>query len=483
MNSFALLVLFAWPLLALLPFARFEAHRASALVVVLGWLFLPNVSINLPGLPDYTKWTAMALGLLAGTVAFRPDRLSALRLGIADVPMLLWILSAVGASLTNGYGVYDGLAGAFNRALTWGVPWVAGRIHFVSRREREELLVVLVGAALAYTPLVLWEVRMSPQLHRTFYGFAQHSFAQTYRGGGWRPMVFTDHGLALSLFMGSSAVAALALHRVRAKVMGVPVLVAFAALTATTILCKSLGAIALTAAGIGLLLLPVPFLVWPVLLALPILYVLVRLLHPTLLDSALGLFGWVPEDRIDSLAYRWRCEDLLAGIGWRKPWFGVTTRGYATYDEYGQVTRVVTDSLWIISFVGFGITGLAGSMGTFLLGAARGLLARARTSLAGMHRAETGIGIVLLLVSLDSLANAFATPVWLLMAGAIGSFQPHGAESHAAATKHSVPVAAPMAPPDRLVRREERVVGQTGHPGGRLRRRPLKPRNPRERSQ
>lgn len=483
MNAFALLVLFAWPLLALVPFSRFEAHRASALVVVLGWLFLPNISINLPGLPDYTKWTAMGLGLLAGTIAFRPERLANFRLGLADVPMLLWVFSALGASLTNGYGVYDGLAGAFNRALTWGIPWVAGRIHFVSRKEREELLVVIVGAALAYVPLVLWEARMSPQLHRMFYGFAQHSFAQTYRGGGWRPMVFTDHGLALSLFLGCSAVAALALHRVREKVAGVPVLVAFAVLAAATLVCKSLGAIVLTTIGIALLLLPVPTVAFAVLLVLPLVYMAVRLSQPTLFDDALGLLGFVADDRVDSLAYRWRCEDLLAGIGWQKPFFGVTGRGYATYDEYGEVTRVVTDSLWIISFVGFGFTGLAGSMGTFLLGAGRGLLARAQATVARARGAEVGIGIMLLLVTFDSLANAFATPVWVLVAGAIGSLQAGRADIEVEQETAATGVAAPMPAPARLVRREERDLTQSPDAGGRLRRRPLKRRNSRERPQ
>lgn len=483
MNAFALPVLLAWPFLAMVPFARFEAHRASALVVVLGWLFLPNISINLPGLPDYTKWTAMALGLLAGTLVFQPERLARFRPGFADVPMLLWVVSALGASLSNGYGIYDGLAGAFNRALTWGIPWVAGRIHFSSRREREELLVVIVGAALAYTPLVLWEARMSPQLHNMVYGFAQHSFAQTYRGGGWRPMVFTDHGLALSLFLGCSAVAALALHRVREKVAGVPVLVAFAALASATLVCKSLGAIVLTAAGIVLLVLPLPTIAFPVLLSLPLVYMAVRLTQPTLLDDALGLLGFVSDDRVDSLAYRWRCEDLLAGIGWRQPWFGVTGRGYATHDEYGEVTRVVTDSLWIISFVGFGLTGLAGSMGTFLLGAGRGLLARVRATVAGVRGAEVGIGIMLLLVTFDSLANAFATPVWVLVAGAIGSLPVGRAGDEVESAVPAAGIAAPMAAPARLVRREERELTQSPDAGGRLRRRPLKRRNSRERPQ
>jgi hypothetical protein len=398
------------------------------------------------------------------------------------VPVLLWALSALGASLTNGYGLYDGLSACFNRMLTWGIPWLAGRIHFTSRKEREELLVVLVGAALAYTPFVLWEVRMSPQLHRVVYGFAQHSFAQTHRGGGWRPMVFTDHGLALSLFLGCSTVAALALHRVRERVAGVPTLAVFAVLAVTTVLCKSLGAFSLTLLGIALLLMPVPAMGWVTLLTLPLVYMLVRLLDPTLLDRVLGLLDFVSADRLDSLAYRWRCEDLLAGIGWQKPWFGVTTRGYATYDEYGQARQVVTDSLWIISFVGFGVTGLAGSVGTFLLAAGRGLLLRARHLSATASRPQAAIGIALLLVAYDCLANAFATPVWVLMAGVAGSLRATDADLVPGASPAAAEPVAPVAATHRLVRREDRELLQSHPAGGRLRRRALKRRNPRERS-
>ena len=60
---------------------------------------------------------------------------------------------------------------------------------------------MFVLGGLIYVPLCLFEVRMSPQLHNMVYGFAQHSFGQTVRGGGWRPMVFMQHGLAVGLFM------------------------------------------------------------------------------------------------------------------------------------------------------------------------------------------------------------------------------------------------------------------------------------------
>lgn len=482
MNTIAFAMLLLWPVLALIPFAALAPHRASALVVVLGWLLLPNAGINFPGFPDYNKWTAMALGLGAGTVVFRADRLAALRPSVLDLPVLLWILGAIGSSVTSGYGLYDGISAAFSRSLTWGLPWLAGRIHFRTTKDLEDLLVILVGAALAHVPLVLWEVRMSPQLHNIVYGFAQHSFAQTQRGGGWRPMVFTEHGLALSLFHGCATLAALALHRVRERVAGMPVLAAFFVLAAVTLLCKSMGAIFLTLLGMLLLTVPLSLPAIATLLAVPVAYILVRLGHPTLLDSVLEVIGMVSAARMESLAYRWHCEDLLVEIGLRKPWFGVTTRGYATYDEYGQPSQVVTDSLWIISFVGFGLIGLFGSIGTFLFSSARGFLLSLRSGVMALRGAERGLGVILLLVTADCLVNAFATPVWILLAGAISA--PREADDPQPATLPALApeVEASMAARGRLVRRELRDAGQDVIAGGRLRRLPLQQPPSRERS-
>ncbi|MEY3161922.1 MAG: hypothetical protein RIT25_1913 [Planctomycetota bacterium] len=485
MNSTAYAMLLLWPLLALIPFSSLAAHRATALVVVLGWLLLPNAGINFPGLPNYTKWTAMALGLGAGTLIFHAERLATFRLSLVDVPVLLWILGAIGSSITNGYGIYDGMSAAFSRALSWGLPWIAGRIHFRTSKDLEDLLVILVAAALAHMPLVLWEVRMSPHLHRMVYGFAQHSFAQTQRGGGWRPMVFTDHGLALSLFNGCAAVAALALHRLRPRVAGVPVLAAFFLLAGLTVLCKSMGALFLMVLGIVLLLVPLSTPAIGVLLSLPVAYMLVRLFQPSMLDDVLNFIGVLSVERMESLAYRWRCEDLLADIGWRKPWFGVTTRGYATYDEYGQPTQVVTDSLWIISFVGFGIFGLVGSIGMFLVSSARGLFDSVRQVARTLGGGERGLGVILLLVTADCLVNAFATPVWILLAGALcaprtavaGQPSAQGAAGAAGAAAELA-----MAAQGRLTRREERNPGPGGDAGGRLRSMPLQQERTRERS-
>ena len=75
------------------------------------------------------------------------------------------------------------------------------------------LLRVLCLAALAYSLPTLFEIRMSPQLARWIYGFLAQSFDQTQRAGGFRPVVFLQHGLWLALFMAMAALSGLALWR------------------------------------------------------------------------------------------------------------------------------------------------------------------------------------------------------------------------------------------------------------------------------
>ncbi|MEZ4288411.1 MAG: hypothetical protein R3A47_09765 [Polyangiales bacterium] len=69
-----------------------------------------------------------------------------------------------------------------------------------------------------YSLLQLVELRFSPQLHRWIYGYHQHNFVQTIRAGGYRPMVFMSHGLAVSLFTATAAMAAMGLYRARIRI-------------------------------------------------------------------------------------------------------------------------------------------------------------------------------------------------------------------------------------------------------------------------
>jgi hypothetical protein len=106
---------------------------------------------------------------------------------------------------------------------------------------------------LVYIPFCLYEVVMSPRLHRIVYGFHPHSFGQAKRGGGWRPVVFMHHGLMNSMWMVSGFLSGFSLAlsgRLKslmpkfARPFTLPLLLA---LFVTILLLKSTGAFALFA--------------------------------------------------------------------------------------------------------------------------------------------------------------------------------------------------------------------------------------------
>src|SRR5262249_44817660 len=116
-------------------------------------------------------------------------------------------LCPIASALTNdpppdgSWALRDGLSQALQQTVTWGIPYLLGRVYFTDYRALRELALGAVLAAVVYIPLCLFEVRMSRQLARVGYGYTQHVFAQTIRFDGFRPMVFFKHGLTLALWM------------------------------------------------------------------------------------------------------------------------------------------------------------------------------------------------------------------------------------------------------------------------------------------
>ena len=137
---------------------------------------------------------------------------------------------------------------------------------------------MLIVAGLVYSLPMLFEVRMSPQLHTWIYGYFPHSFAQQMREGGFRPVVFLGHGLLVAFFIMTSAVAAAAYWRTQARVGRLPAAGITAYLSGVLVLCKTLGALVYGAA----LVLLVRFTRPQLQLRIALVLVAIALLYPTL---------------------------------------------------------------------------------------------------------------------------------------------------------------------------------------------------------
>ncbi|MBI4566716.1 MAG: O-antigen ligase domain-containing protein [Planctomycetes bacterium] len=420
MNITVPIALFGWPLVVILLCATRSPRRAVIAAFLTAWLFLPVAKYPIAGFPDWTKMSATSLSLFLGVVIFDLDRLLSFRFRWVDVPMGVWCLCPLGSSLSNGLGFYDGMTAILNQIVMWGLPYLIGRIYFSDLEGLRELAIGIFIGGLVYIPFCLYEIRMSPQLHRMVYGFHQHSFAQTHRFAGWRPTVFMEHGLMVGMWMSMAALAGAWLWMSGAlrSLRGIPLPWFLIPLLATAVLCKSSGALVLLAVGLIVL--------WSV-RSVPTRAVLVAAAAAAPLYMALRAGGfWSGEElvagtsvlsteRAGSLQTRLHNEDMLSAKARRRPVFGWGGWGRSrVYDERGNDISV-TDGRWIIELGTRGLVGLGAMLVVFLSPAAT--LIRS-VPLREWSRPAAGpaaaLAMVMVLYLIDCIPNAMVNPIYLL---------------------------------------------------------------------
>ncbi len=431
-------------------YSRYPRHLVLGAAFLFGLLFLPMVGgestevtpLIVPGFSflTLTKYKAISAAVLLAVLLHDGGRLLVqFRLSWVDLPMILWCLSPIPSVFgspppSDGSSQLTAAIGAsISEFLMFGVPYFVGRQYFNSFEKVCDLAGLFVVAGLIYMPLCLYEVRMSPQLHIRVYGFFQHDFGQTARFGGFRPMVFMQHGLALSLFLVAALLVGIVLYRSgdmrelpgsvwRKYPKLYPALLLL--LTMTTILSKSTGALALGTAGLAAMAISARWrMAWPlvVLLLVAPLYITARVsgtwtgadLVPLLEES-------IDEDRAGSFLFRQKNEDLLMERAFEGPVWGWGGWGRNfVLDKFGKV-QTVPDGLWIIALGVRGLPGLIALFSALLLPVARylwlqpvGLWYRPRIAPA------TACAVVVVLYMIDNLMNDMHNHVFLLMGGAL----------------------------------------------------------------
>ena len=242
MTLFVPIMMFGWVPLTIIFFMTMHTRTAVLCSVIGGVLFLPMASYNLPGIPEYTKGTAIALGIILGGLISGQRYNFAFQWKFYDIPMFLFcFICPVATSLFNGLGLYEGLSSALNLYLGWGVFYWAGRRYFSDTSSLRALCLGIIIGGLIYVPLCLYEIRMSPQLSNIFYGYFPHSWIQHVRYGGYRPIVFMQHGLMVALWMSLSFTVSFWLWRSNkiSHFQGVPMGLLAMSLLIVAILCKS----------------------------------------------------------------------------------------------------------------------------------------------------------------------------------------------------------------------------------------------------
>lgn len=434
MSFFAGFVLVAWIPLALCLFLFFEARRATILVVAGGWLFLPAGFLSIQGLPNYDKAVAACGAAWVAALLFdRKHRLWSFRPSIVDVPMIVWCLCPLASSVSNGLGVYDGASAVLSSIIMWGLPYQLGRAYFGDFRGMRELAVGVCIAGLIYAPLILWESRMSSQLHYHLYGYDQnalpdHKYLPYFGSFGYEPRVFLMTELAVSFMMAAAVVSGVWLYRskVLKRAFGLPMGALVPVLAIGSVFAKGLGAAVLTLGALGALFSAKWFRIAApaiVLVVISPLYLVTRTTGEWSGDSVVSFVSSeISPVRARSLAFRLYNEGHFVRRSMERPVFG--WGGYGrnmTYDE-SRGRLIIPDGHWVIAFSKYGFVGLISLFGILL---APGFLFLRRYNVRYWARRALAPAAALTMIctiyAIDSLLNHMENPLFVLANGGVCS--------------------------------------------------------------
>lgn len=430
-NLFAYLALFLWVPGTLFAFSRLRPPLATMVCVLSGVMFLPEqLAVDPPLLPPMEKLSITGVWAFIGCLWKARDRIIEARpLRGLDALFLLVLIGNFGTAMTNadplvtgpvtrqGLTLYDAFAGSVKDVLSLYLPFLLGRAMLRTRQDLLDFMLVLTICGIVYATLALIEIRLSPQLHRWVYGYHQGDFSMTMRFGGYRPMIFMEHGLATAMFVLSATLAAWTRWRTGAIKPWVPLF-----LTTVLILCKSTGAIVYAMFVIPVVALTRRPRMWlaTVLAGMVILFPLLRGTGVFPTDTLVEWAHIISEDRALSLWFRFDQEDQLLErarerlvFGW-----GPYSRNRIYDPETGEDLSI-TDGDWMIQL---GTRGLMGFIGLYGILALSVVLAQRRLKKISSRRDRVllaGLGLVSALQTVDLLPNGLFHFLPFFFAGAV----------------------------------------------------------------
>lgn len=375
-NILAHFVFLLWPFLVFYFLSKHEIKKAIFVSFLFSFLWLPaSYRLDLPLLPVITK-TSLTAFLLIICLTFKSRGLSISKYFKSSYIILLYLASLIGTSLTNsepvftsvgilpGLTMYDAISVMF-ASIMFFAPYQLARYFSRDMADTEIYFKILVSSALIYSFLALYEVRMSPQIHTMIYGYFPRSFAQQYRDGGFRPVVFMGHGLLVANFFSTVIIATYTLIRNKiqmSKTVSNGLL--FTYFLVILVLCKSLAPLMYAILGITLIKFVRPFKLVAVALTLSLSCLMYPLLKSNEVIPEQDLLRFIETnisaDRAQSLEFRLENEAALLDKAKIKPLFGWGGWGRNRIYNDDRDTST-TDGLWIIQigangYIGFALT-------------------------------------------------------------------------------------------------------------------------------
>ncbi|WP_049794727.1 hypothetical protein [Methylomonas methanica] len=410
--------------------------RATLWSILAAYLLLPSATeVDLPMIPPMDKATIPNLSAflicrfaLGKRISLLPNIrwLRGLLLIYVTSPFITALLNAdpiiAGPLQIKAMNSYDALSAAIRQSL-FILPFLLGIAFVRDAKSHEDVLRILVVAALAYSLPMLFEVRMSPQLHRWFYGFFPHSFGQQKRGDGFRPVVFMEHGLLVAFFTMSALFAASTLAKLRKTVRGIGAGMVSFYLGVVLILCKSMASMiyALLLVGGSRIVSPAGQIKFArVLVMMVVVYPLCRATDWFPTNELVAMAAEVSELRAQSLRYRLDNEEILLHHARERGFFGWGSWGRnRVYDPNSGKDLSVTDGRWIIVMGEFGWVGYLAEFGLLALPVLRASKAIRMITDTRERRVFAAITSLLAISMFDLLPNASVSPWTWLLAGAL----------------------------------------------------------------
>ena len=427
-------------------FYRFPPYKAAFLALLIGALVLPvGYGWDVPGVTRLDKGSLPLFASIAGCLIAAPSQVRYLRI---RGPTLLFLAAILigpfltaasnelpvdvgGGVVLQGLTARDGFALFRALAFTLAVPFLFGRMLVRSVAQLEYLMRAIVAALLIYSIPMLYEIRMSPQLHIMVYGYFPHSFLQQARAGGFRPVVFIGHGLPLAILTAFATLASVMLWRRRRRIRGLPPAVVSGYLGALLVLCKTFSAMVYGAAGGALIYLASPKIqarVSAVLAAIVLSYPVSRAMDFFPTTTLVQLSDSASEERSDSLAFRFRNEDVLlshARERWLLGWGGYG-RDRVFNDEGADIS--VTDGLWIILLGQLGAVGFLAVFGLMVAPIFQCGRALRNVASEADRRLLASVAVLVAFNWVDSLPNALSGGIVMVFvtgafSGAVESYR------------------------------------------------------------
>jgi len=432
-NFIAYLAIYCWPLISVWLYLRYSALTATFWTIFGAYMFLPEkTAVDLPLVPGLNKENIAIYSAIFGCFVIKKIRFRLPRKAVgAKILICIGMLIPAFTVLTNldpvftGATVKPGLSPQDILSMTLQLsfmlaPFILGALLIKDSNDGLNVLKLIAVAGLIYSPLMIIEVLVSPQLHTWIYGFFPHRFDQQFRFGGYRPAVFMGHGLLVANFSVVVLIAITGLWKAKKKIFLGPNWLYVIYGLFLLIICKSVGPWILGILGLLILTIFSPrvslltaFAIASTVVLYPLLAMLDFIPHQSLLDAA-AVFG---PDKVGSLGFRFSNEELMLAHGRERILFG--WGGWAR----NRIDGVIPDGYWIITFTQFGLFGYLVFFGLPLL-AVKKMREKIR---AVKNKDEQYIvatfGIMIAMLMVDQIPNA-SQQNWVIFiyGAAIGFF-------------------------------------------------------------